>query len=167
MAKPTLLLIRAIRNAAKNLHQSSAYQWGHMGSCNCGFLAQEITRLSKSEIHERAMMKQGDWTEQLNDYCPTSGLLMDDLITEMLEAGLDTDDLKHLERLSDPIVLQRFPESSRHLTHNLKIDVIAYMNMWANLIEDELTEQIEISDLNIVKTSGRYKKHNPSVHYSD
>jgi glutaredoxin-related protein len=69
MEKPSLPLIMAIRSAAVKLESSTIYQWGHMGACNCGFLAQEVTKLTKEEIHARAMMRHGDWTEQLNDYC--------------------------------------------------------------------------------------------------
>ena len=102
MAKISFELIQVIRQTAENIAQSPLYQWGHMGSCNCGFLAQEITRLNKDDIHFRAMQGYGDWNEQLNDYCPTSGLLMDDLISKMIAFGFDTDDLKHLEKLSNP-----------------------------------------------------------------
>jgi hypothetical protein len=149
MAKESVELISAIRRAANRLEQSNHYQWGHMGACNCGFLAQEITRLRKEDIHRRAMMGHGDWTEQLNDYCPTSGLPMDDLISELLAAGLSTDDLKHLERLSDPLVLRAMqsvkPNSQPH--HNRKSDVSLYMHTWANVLEAKLIDKIQLPDL--------------------
>lgn len=144
MAKANLELITAIRNAAHNLHISSDYQWGHMGSCNCGYLAQELTRLTKAEIHQRAMQKYGDWNEQLNDYCPKSGLPMDELISCMLDAGLDSTDLKHLERLSDPFVLRSIPFEHRWLIHNKKSDVVFYMNKWADLLEEEIIDCIKL-----------------------
>ena len=146
MVKASIHLIEALRSTSKNLRRSNDYQWGHMGSCNCGHLAQEITRLSKSEIHSRAMNKYGDWNEQLNDYCPTSGLLMDDLITQMLDFGLDTDDLKHLEKLSDPNVLKQLPKENGRLHHNMKNDVITYINQWADLLEKELLEKIKLPE---------------------
>lgn len=144
MAKPSLDLIKAIRNTATSLSNSSNYQWGHMGSCNCGFLAQELTTLNKSEIHQRAMQKHGDWNEQLNDYCPTSGLLMDDLISELLNKGLDTSDLKNLEKLSDSEVLHSLPISERNLKHNYRDDVVKYMNAWADFLEEKLLSPIQI-----------------------
>lgn len=147
MAKPSIKLIKAIRNTARSLQSTTDYQWGHMGSCNCGHLAQEITKLTKSEIHSRAMNKYGDWNEQLNDYCPTSGLLMDDLITQMLDFGLDTDDLKHLEKLSDKKVLGQLPAEKRFLTHNRKEDVIIYINSWADLLEKSLLEKIQLPEM--------------------
>jgi hypothetical protein len=144
MAKPGLKLIEALRKTARALQKSSDYQWGHMGSCNCGFLAQEITKLNKNEIHSRAMQRYGDWNEQLNDYCPTSGLLMDDLISELLHAGLDIDDLKQLEKLSNPQILKNLPSGKRHLNHNIKADVIEYFRAWAKLLEEEMTQSIDI-----------------------
>ena len=143
MAKASLEVIDALRNTAKRLEQSNQYQWGHMGLCNCGFLAQEVTKLTKAEIHTRAMQSSGDWNEQLNDYCPTSGLPMDNLISELLALGFDADDLKHLERLSDGRVLQQLPWEKRSLHHNSKKDTVTYMRTWAGLLEEELLGEIQ------------------------
>lgn len=143
MAKVSVEVIEAIRQTAKKIGKSEDYQWGHMGACNCGFLVQEITHLNKSEIHQRAMQGFGDWTEQLNDYCPTSGLPMDDVISVLLRFGFDIDDLKHLERLSDKKILERLP-TERHLAHNRKQDVATYLNTWASVLEDALTDQITL-----------------------
>jgi hypothetical protein len=135
MAKPCPEVILALRATAKQLESSSSYEWGHMGACNCGFLAQTVTSLKKEEIHRRAMQGRGDWNEQLNDYCPTSGLPMDDLISELLHAGFDSEDLKHLERLSSPTVLRSLPLGSRDFHHNIKADVVQYLRAWAALLE--------------------------------
>jgi hypothetical protein len=145
MAKPSLEIVNALRTTAKKIEASDSYQWGHMGSCNCGFLAQEITHFTKAEIHQRAMQRHGDWTEQLNDYCPTSGLPMDDLISELLALGFDADDLKHLEKLSDGKVLRLIPLHERDLKHNLKKDVVKYLKTWANLLEEELVANIKFT----------------------
>lgn len=147
MATINIELIHALRNAAKKIEASNQYQWGHMGLCNCGFLAQEITSLRKEEIHARAMQRHGDWTEQLNDYCPTSGLPMDDLISEMLAFGLDSDDLKHLERLSDGKVLRALPFEKRNLKQNIKADVVLYLNTWADVLESKVIEKITLPSL--------------------
>jgi len=144
MARPNPELIDILRKTAKRLKKSPEYQWGHMGSCNCGHLAQEITDLDKKEIHQRAMMRYGDWSEQLNDYCPHSGLPLDKVITVMLEKGLDPDDLRHLERLSDQKVLRRLPEAKRYPSHNNRNDVILYFNTWADLLEEQLIETIRL-----------------------
>lgn len=151
MAKATVEVIAALRNTATKLEHNKQYQWGHMGLCNCGFLAQEVTNLSKVEIHTRAMQGHGDWTEQLNDYCPTSGLAMDNLISELIWFGFDADDLIHLEKLSDGKVLSQLPLEKRNLRYNSKKDAIAYLNAWANLLEDELIGNISLSDLHAKK----------------
>ena len=140
-------MIEVIRKAAKKIESSSSYQWGHMGLCNCGFLAQEITALTGHEIHRRAMQGHGDWTEQLNDYCPTSGLPMDNLITELLAFGFTRQELSHLEKLSDPMVLNRLPVYARTLTHNTKKDVVIYLNVWADSLEEKILPSIQLSDL--------------------
>ena len=142
MAQANLELIAAIRSAAKAIYIGTQYQWGHMGSCNCGHLVQEITKLSKAEIHEYAMRKYGDWTEQSMDYCANSGQPLDLVISQMLEAGLDIRDLGHLEKLSDPKVLKRITPGNRTLRHNVRDDVVLYMQTWADLLEESLTEHI-------------------------
>jgi hypothetical protein len=140
MAKANYKLIESLRNTAESLKKSTQYQWGHMGSCNCGFLAQEVAQLNRHQIHARAMQRYGDWNEQLNDYCPTSGLLMDDLISELLNLGLDIDDLKKLEKLSDHKVLGALRGGKRHLIHNKKDDVVEYLETWADLLEAEMID---------------------------
>jgi len=140
-------MIDALRKAARKIENSSSYQWGHMGLCNCGFLAQQITSLSKEEIHRRAMQRHGDWSEQLNDYCPTSGLPMDDLISELIAFGFTREALAHLEKLSDPTVLRLLPVAKRNLHHNVKADVVLYMTTWAQSLEDTYLQTISLHDL--------------------
>ena len=147
MAKATFEVIHALRNTIARLQNSNDYQWGHMGSCNCGFLAQEITHLRKDEIHARAMGRYGDWSEQLNDYCPTSGILMDDLISEMLAFGFDRDDLVHLERLSHPAVVAYAKAGERTFHHNVKEDAIRYLNLWTDMLENEMIDRIKLPKL--------------------
>lgn len=135
MANPNPELIAAIEKTVSKLKNGSPYQWGHMGACNCGNLAQELTKLEKGEIHSYAMQRHGDWNEQLIDYCPTSGYPMDLMITRMLDFGLTTSDLAHLERLSDPIVLAEMSIEKRNsLSKNKKEDVIFYMITWSKLL---------------------------------
>ncbi len=141
-------LIAALRRTANKLQSGAPYQWGHMGSCNCGNLAQEITTLTKAEIHKHALaVGRGEWQEQLIDYCPTSGLPMDLLITDMINAGLTTNDLHHLERLTDRRILEQLPKEKRHLRHNFRDDVVLYLNTWADLAENQLLEKITLPNL--------------------
>lgn len=146
MARPTPELINALRRTARNLKNGGPYQWGHMGGCNCGNLAQELTKLNRDQIHRYAMQRYGDWNEQVEDYCSTSQMPIDLVINEMLNAGLMLEDLKHLEKLDDREVLVRFPIEARHLKHNVRDDVVAYMNQWANLLEEQIIEKIILPD---------------------
>ncbi|MEQ8414285.1 MAG: hypothetical protein RIE86_00145 [Imperialibacter sp.] len=146
MARANAALIQAIRRTAEKLKKGNDYMWGHMGSCNCGNLAQEITQLTRASIHAYAMRGHGDWADQINDFCPTSGMPMDLLISEMLSAGLDREDLIHLERLSDQEVLSKLPLTERNLRHNYRDDVVKYLTTWASALEDELVEKVNISD---------------------
>lgn len=145
MAQVRPEIVEILRTTANKIESSSNYQWGHMGLCNCGFLAQQITSLTKEQIHTRAMQRHGDWNEQLNDYCPTSGLPMDDLISELISFGFDSDDLKHLEKLSDRRVLRMMPFEERNLKHNLKKDVVKYIRIWASILENQLIENIHLN----------------------
>lgn len=149
MAKATIEVIQLLRSTAEALRTSNHYQWGHMGSCNCGFLGQQVTRLSKAEIHRRAMQGHGDWNEQLNDYCPTSGLPFDDVVSSLLNAGFDIDDLRHLEKLGDPHIRSRI--AKKDLQHNLKPDVLLYLNTWAQMLEEELLASIRLPEVQKVR----------------
>ncbi|OUJ71788.1 hypothetical protein [Hymenobacter crusticola] len=148
MAKSTLPVIQALRDTAQRLATQAPYQWGHMGSCNCGHLAQTITHLTKGEIHSRAMQRYGDWERQLLDYCPTSGLPIDETIDEMLALGFTRSDLTHLERLNDPTILASIPFERRNtLRHNQRDDVVLYLRTWADLLEATLLAGIQLPDL--------------------
>jgi hypothetical protein len=149
MARPNPELIAAIERTISKLQQGASYQWGHMGACNCGNLAQELTQLSKAEIHRFAMQRHGDWNEQLIDYCPTSGYPMDLMVSKMLEYGLTIEDLSHLERLSDPVILSGMEKDKRdHLNKNRREDVVFYLQVWANLLREKwLKEQEVLSEI--------------------
>jgi hypothetical protein len=148
MATPNLELISALRKTAKKLEIGAPYQWGHMGSCNCGNLAQEVSKLTKAEIHAYAMQNmQGDWSEQTEAYCPISNQPMDLLITQMTSIGLTMTDLKNLEKLSDKKILQRLPSEFRYLHHNKRDHVVMYMREWATMLEEELLADIRLPQM--------------------
>lgn len=145
MAIPNPELINALRATVRKLSSSDNYQWGHMGSCNCGHLAQELTHFSKAEIHAFAMERYGDWSQQVKDFCPDSKLPIDFIIQTMLNAGLTRSDIRHLERLSDYKIINSLPVGSRILMHNNKDDVIKYINAWVHLLEFELVDEIKLN----------------------
>ena len=135
MARANLELIGALRQTAERLSGDVSYQWGHMGSCNCGHLAQSITGLASAEIHRSALIREGDWEQQARDYCPTSGNLIDVVLATMFVLGLTGADVRNLEKLSDIDVLHRV---GRHLRFNNRDDVVLYMTAWADLLQESL-----------------------------
>lgn len=173
MAKPNIQLLHAIRRTAEKLELNAPYQWGHMGSCNCGHLAQEITGVSKADIHRFAMYSEGSWTDQSRAYlaahtpavsrqradiiCATSGLPMDLLISSMIDFGLEIEDLEHLEKLSDAKVLKYL--GVRKLRYNQRKDVVLYMRGWADLLEAELLSKKAMTDLKQILKPAR--QHEP------
>lgn len=153
MARSNPLLIAAIEKTILKLSKGAPYQWGHMGACNCGNLAQELTQLSKGEIHAYAMQRHGDWSEQILEFCPTSGYPVDLMIQKMLDAGLTLADLTNLERLSDPEILGMMSKEKRDsISKNSKEDVIYYLQNWAKLLRDKwLIESPDLSSQIIAK----------------
>lgn len=144
MARPNIKLIKAIRTAARKIQEGTHYQWGHMGGCNCGHLAQELTPYSKREIHEYAMRKSGDWTDQVEDYCGTTEMPMDEIISSMMDSGLERKDMIDLERLKNQEVRRYMGERGVKLYHNNKEDVVDYMLVWADLLEEKLLNKINL-----------------------
>lgn len=137
MGRPRTELIDALRETAARLRSGADYRWTHQGMCNCGHLAQTVTRRSRAEIHAMALEKQGDWAEHAREYCPGSGYPIDHVIESMLDLGLSTSDIVHLERVSDPRVLKRLGDDSRSLDKRARDDVVRYLEEWARLLEEE------------------------------
>ena len=139
MAVPNLKVIQALRETATQIATSGRYEWGHMGSCNCGHLAQNITSFTRAEIQQFALQKRGDWSEQVIDYCPTSGYPMDLIIGRMIEFGFTQSDLRQFENLSNPEILAQAGVTS--FNRNVMSDTVKYMNAWADLLENQWMEQ--------------------------
>ena len=143
MARPTVELIQALRVTATRLAGGEAgarYKWSHFGQCNCGNLAQTVTKLSPEQVYRAAFDRSGDWGEQAREFCSTSGYPIDFVLTRLFELGLGQSDIRHLERLSDDRVLKRLEVSS--LAHNQRDNVVRYMNAWADLLEDTLDPSV-------------------------
>lgn len=127
-----------MRATAARLAGDVSYAWGHLGMCNCGHLVQTLCAIPPPAIHQMALERDGDWEALANSYCPTSGFAIDDVITELVRAGLTTEDIGHLEKLSDPAVLAALPGGHRWLRRNLRDDVVVYLQTWADVLEAQL-----------------------------
>tara|TARA_B100000212_G_C27358047_1_gene526790 strand:- start:1264 stop:1716 length:453 start_codon:yes stop_codon:yes gene_type:complete len=131
-------LEEALRLTAKRIAGGSDYRWTHMGSCNCGHLAQTVTFRSSEYLHKIALQKAGDWSEQIRDYCSISGYPLDFVISSLLNLGATLKELHDLERLSNPKILKKIPiEKRRSLNYRSRDDVVLYMETWANLLSEE------------------------------
>jgi hypothetical protein len=131
------ILIQALRSTAARLAAGANYQWGHFGQCNCGHLAQSLLGVGHAKLHEIALEGDGDWEMIANQHCPVSGRRIDSIVTDLLEMGLSTQDLGHLEKLSDERVLRALAGGKRWLRRNDRNDVVAYMLAWAELLESQ------------------------------
>ena len=150
MAHATPELIEALRITAARLRSGARYQWGHLGQCNCGHLAQTLTRRSDQEIHRAALRLGGEWRDRMRDHCPTSGQPIDEMIRVMLSHGLTAGELADLEYLSDDRVLKEVARTCgrRDLTRNVRDDVIVYLEAWARLLEQRLpTDELQVTEL--------------------
>lgn len=139
MARPSLELVTALRATAAHLEAGATYKWSHFGQCNCGHLAQTVTRLSPQELQTAAFAtREGDWGEQARDYCPTSQYPLDYVLGRLFAIGMEPEDVQHLERLSDRKVLAQAGVEA--LSHTRRDHVVLYMRAWADLLEKALPE---------------------------
>jgi hypothetical protein len=125
----------ALRLTADRIESGARYMWGHMGCCNCGHLAQTITKKSAAEIHRSALDENtGEWSEHLRDYCGASGTLIDDVTQSLIAFGFTRDELAHLEYLDDPRVLAQL--GVERLTRYERDDVVRYLRAWASSVDN-------------------------------
>lgn len=133
MGKMQRDMSEALRVTAQRLRAGAPYEWGHAGACNCGHLAQTVTRQSKREIYR---MVGGEWSEHLVDHCTVTGQAVDDVAAQMIAFGFTPGELADLERLEDPRVLRRIP-GRRYLRRNHRDDVVLYLETWAEMLDGQ------------------------------
>lgn len=129
-------LAGALRETAQRLASGARYEWGHMGRCNCGHLVQTLTDMTDFEIVKSIDFQYDEWTEHARDYCAGTGHKVDDLFDSLKRHGLSSDDVIHLEYLSDKQVLSRLHGGMRYLQKNKVEDVALYMHTWADLLDE-------------------------------
>ncbi len=69
---------------------------------------------------------------------------IDLIIFDLLSFGFTTEDLKHLEKLSDPEVLAGLGNKKNDLRHNQKANVVVYLNEWAKMLENQTIDSINL-----------------------
>lgn len=125
-------LVSALRDTAARLQDGARYEWGHMGRCNCGHLVQTLTQLSDREIVAAVEHELEEWTEHARDYCEGSGQPVEQLFEHLAAFGFGTEDVIHLENLSDQRVRARL--GGRYLRRNQVEDVTLYMQTLAEIL---------------------------------
>ncbi|MFY7899319.1 MAG: hypothetical protein ACOVNY_03970 [Chitinophagaceae bacterium] len=144
MAHANFALIDALRETANRLKNGAHYAWGNHGACNCGNLLQVVTQLSKEEILTYAQTGIGEWTELAEDFCPTTNAPVTLLLTKLQQLGLTPTDIHNIEYLEDRKVLDKLDGGFRWLSRNKREDVIDYFEAFANVLEEELINNIAI-----------------------
>lgn len=152
MASPTVELVAALREAAKNLRAGAHYAWGSHGSCNCGHVLQVATHLSKEEIIRHAQTVHGEWTEIAEDYCGVTNAPAYLLVSKLEALGLTPTDIHNLEYLEDRKVLEALPGGFRWLKKNVREDVILYFETFAEMMEDKLIALVRLPGLETWQT---------------
>ncbi len=145
MATPNIALIDALRKTADRLRNQAYYAWGNHGACNCGNLLQVITNLTKEEILGYAHYGIGEWTELAEDYCGVTNAPISLLLAKLQGLGLTPADIHNIEYLLDREVLQALPGGFKWLKRNVREDVIIYFDTFADLLEEQLLSEIDIS----------------------
>ena len=130
-------LIELLNKTAARIQKGGNYQWTHQGSCNCGHLAQTLTGLTSTEIHEIALSSEGEWRDHAEAYCETSQQPVDRLIRQMLDWGVSIEELGDLEYLRSDRVTPYLPKNRRQLDHKNRDDVILYFQTWALVLSAE------------------------------
>ena len=129
-------LIDALRETSRRLsHENVDYQWGHMGQCNAGHLIQTITGMSSYEIVQSVDFQLEEWSEHAQDYCAGTGCKVNDIFQTIEKHGMTHQDVENLENLSDRKILSNLEGGFRFLQRNNRMDVVAYMNSFADLLE--------------------------------
>lgn len=142
MAYANTELIQALRDTAKRLKNGAHYAWGNHGSCNCGNLLQSVTQLTRQEILQYAHTGFGEWTELAEEYCSVTDAPVSLLVSKLTDIALTPTDIHNLEYLDNREVLQNLPGGFRWLKRNVREDVIAYFETFAEMLENKLLQQV-------------------------
>jgi peroxiredoxin family protein len=71
---------------------------------------------------------------------------MDEIISSMMDSGLERKDMMDLERLKNQEVRRYMGRRGMKLFHNSKEDVVDYMIAWAEFLEEKLLAEIKLPE---------------------
>lgn len=129
-------ILPLLERTVRALETSERYEWGSFGACNCGHLAQATTGRSRAELHRLGRVHGSDWSEVSESYCESSGLEIHAVLRELFAHGLEVDDIRDIEYLSNDEILSNLPGGKRFLHRNVREDVLLYLRTWITLLRD-------------------------------
>lgn len=91
---------------------------------------------------DRPALDEGAWEPENIGACNATGAPLDVVFDRLVAIGLDDDDIRGLERLSDPAVRRRLGTNTQDYPHYKRENVIAYLRAWADLLEAELPAEV-------------------------
>lgn len=125
-------LVQALEDTVSRLKKSeTCYEWGHMGRCNVGHVLQSLLKIDDHEVVIRSRGAMKEWSKHVEDH---QNGCENQLLTCLVEAGLDLERVVHLEGLSEPLVLKNLKGGHRHLTKNDRSDAIEYLSSLTSLL---------------------------------
>ena len=147
MARSSLQLIDALKSAAKKISDDKdSYNWRAIGACNCGNLVQAVTNYNAKEISNFGIKKHGDWQSISLLYNKDGDYEIDIIIKNLLDMGILLEDFAYLENLNCPKVLS-YIGGNVNLKKDEADDAVLYLNSWANMLEEELFQNKEMTEM--------------------
>jgi hypothetical protein len=149
MAKPTFQLVQALRDTADSIEQgTSRYSWRYTSRCNCGLLAQRLASVTEFQLNQMlAFMEPKYGPHTTWSYLARRNISFwrgrsdSPIFCDMVKAGLTRADLRQLERLSNPKIIDRMEYC--YVDEDLPFyicseNVASYMRAWAKMLEEQL-----------------------------
>ncbi|MGA0059943.1 MAG: hypothetical protein ACO3RU_10180, partial [Planctomycetota bacterium] len=124
-----LRLAFALRKTADRLADGARYEWGHVGRCNCGHVAQTLTDFDDRQILRIFGQDLSEWTEHARNRCADTNRDLVALFDVLHTAGMSHEDVLHLENLSDPRILARMPDGDRDLQRCQQLRFLAFIEV--------------------------------------
>ncbi len=91
------------------------------------------------DYDDRPALDEGAWEPEDFGRCETTDRRMSDILVQLLQAGLEKEDIANLERLADGEVRRRMGTNTIELQYSKRENVVAYLQAWAEMLEEQLT----------------------------
>lgn len=154
-------LIKSLKlaiNALKN--DTIFYDWHNQESCNCGVVAQAILGKDSDEIEQsflkitealekKAKRLKGDeddeedgkidstWKNAVKHLCSITGKSNIEILNNLIESGLEKDDIVHLEYLENEAILEKSEINTEDENYfKDKENLILYLSAWVKILEE-------------------------------